>query len=179
MDWIEILRGHVSDTVPILNLLSFTYNSFIFILIGLAIPVEFIMMIGSDFIEEAQNKKFREYFKGHSPGYFLKSVDMNKQFIIIEDTFFDNISEHGGREFKCNLNEAKERFIIENGYEHNVIIFVTSGCCSKKYNKIIKYCVYKNLPVCRIIDYKPGRLVRKVEILPDGEKIIYYKPDDK
>ena len=178
LDLIDIIIGNISSD-PFINLITLFYNFFIFAILALTIPIELFMMIKSDYIEEAENKKFRKYFNNHhSVGYFVKNVDMNKDFIIIEDTFFDNITEHGGMEYKCNLSEAKERFLIKNGNEYNIIIFAKSGYCSKRIIKIIRYCQYRNLPVCRIIDYIPWELVEEKETSPDNQDIIYYTIND-
>lgn len=135
-------------------------------------------MFKSDCVDEMRGSKFKKYMHVHSSGYGLRNIDMNKEYIILTSDFFDNISEHGKR-YKCNLTDCRERFLIDYGYRYNIIIYADCGAYSRKYNKIIEYCYYKNYPVCRVIDFMPrGGFIEERITLNDGDKIYYFKLDE-
>ena len=177
MNLLELCINNMNNSEFFVNIFSSAQAIIIFLLIGLSIPIEFFMMLKSDCIDEVKDRKFRKYINGHSSGTYLRDIDIDKEYIILDDDFFDNISEHGGKRYKSNLDECKERFLIEYGYKYNIIIFSKSGYMGKKYSKILEYCTYNNLPVCRVIDYMPYGLIQERITLNDNNVIYYYKLD--
>ena len=175
MDLLDLYANNITNSEFFINIFSHLESILIFLIIGASIPVELFIMIKSDCIDESKTRKFKKYINCRSSGYGLRNIDISKEYIILTSDFFNNISEHGGSRYRANLDDARERILIEYGYKYNIIIY--AGCAySKKFNKIIEYCHYKNYPVCRVIDFLPrGEFVEERITLSNGDKIYYYK----
>ena len=155
------------------------FNSiFIFLIFGFITILDIIIMFKCDTLDEIRDRRFRKYLHCNNSGDFLREIYLNKDFIIITEDFFENLSEHTIFGSKIYMKESKRRFLIENSSKYNIILFVKSGAYSRKYLNILDYCKFHNLPICRMIDFKPNNIIYNRETLPDGTIVYLYKKDE-
>lgn len=106
-------------------------------------------------------------------GEYLKPISINKDFILINDDFFEGIYHHK-RLYSTALPTYKSNWLYKKELEYNIVIVAKCGEYSKKFVNIVDYCVYYNLPICRIIDSKPSEFKKCIDNISNDLSITYY-----
>lgn len=178
-DIMSEFANNVSNNSFFINIIQNTFACIIFFILAVIVIAYVIMMIKSDIIDASRDKKFSIYMSNHSSGFYLKDINFSKEYLIITEDFFDNVSEHGKIYHKYNLSDDKKNFLIEMSVDYNIIICMKNGYGGMKFAKIIDLCNYDNLPICRIIDYifPLHNLIMVRKTLKDGSTVYYYQED--
>lgn len=124
----------------------------------------FFSVIGDE--DKPIDNNFMKYLKNHASGVLLRDIYLDKDFIIIEESFF-------GLSGNYELSDLKRIFLIESSVSNNIVIH-TDSIYGNRYKKLVEYCRSLDLPICRIVDLKPSNLVINQKTLDDGSTIYYY-----
>ena len=106
-------------------------------------------------------------------GDHLRHITINKDFLIITEDFFDGIYRHR-KMYNNAINDSKKQWLYNKEVDYNIVLVAKCGDFSIKFTNLIDYCIYYNLPICRIIDSKPSDFKKHTETLSDGTEIVYY-----
>lgn len=149
-------------------LINFTITASGIKLIAVSIITILVFLFFSVMIEEDKpiDANFIKYLKNHASGGLLRDIYLDKDFIIIEESFF-------GMSGNYNISDLKRIFLIESSISNNIIIHIDSIHTSR-YKKLIEYCRELGLPICRVVDLKPTNLIINKKTLDDGSTIYYY-----
>ena len=169
---IEYLLTGSNDSYHLIYILLIGVFIFVFPFI-LNFLFECIFSIKSSF-KYNKNRLFNRYMPNiHLQGEKLRSMSINKDYILITEDFFDGIYRH--KKIYSNApSQCKLEWLLSKEVDNNIIIIARCGDFSTKFANLISYCVYYNLPICRIIDSKPDGFKELKETLPEGVEIIYY-----
>ena len=163
--------------LPIIKIVKLLMISMILLSFGYIILIDIVALIKNE-ISVSKDKKFCNYMSNHSAGFFLKDINLEKEYIIITDYFFDNIKEQGKIYHKYNITDSQKDFLIQMANDYNILLYVSKGYGTSKFNKIVDMCKYDNLPICRIIDYVPHNVICMRKTLRD-ETVVYYFVNNK
>ena len=109
---------------------------------------------------------YMSYLTNHTSGAFLKDIYIDKNYMIIFDTFFLDGSMY-------DISDAKREFLVKSSIEYNIV--VCAECLyNRKYFRLVDYCRAMDLPICRIVDLKPGNLIKNKKTLSDNSTVYYY-----
>ena len=122
-----------------------------------------------------QDKLFGKYVPNAGiQGEHLRNISINKDFLIITDEdFFDGVYRHKNI-YNNSINDSKKQWLYNKEIDYNIILVAKCGDFSIKFTNLIDFCIYYNLPICRIIDSKPSDFKKYTEKLNDGTEIVYY-----